>query len=287
MALDLAIGLCVLTVLSVVAFRRGRSLAARCGQSVRPLCLAVSLLVALLFSWSLSGRLGWAMVLPFASVILWSNLMPILLCFAAGLAIRTPGFGRGHRVATILALFSLAIGYAFTPVVRPLFAPAQTAASAHWRDGACLQTHASTCAPAAAATLLRSAGIASDERSLADACLTSRSGTEPLGLFRGLAIASDRRWCRPRVASRDPDQWTARDQLPNVALVRFSETPDRGSLRRFLGPRGEGHVIVVRGCDTRGNWLIEDPAFGNTTWTDQQFRSRFTGDAIFLASRSD
>jgi hypothetical protein len=51
----------------------------------------------------------------------------------------------------------------------------------------------------------------------------------------------------------------------------------------LLGPRSEGHAIVVLGRDVHGNWLIADPAFGTTSWTDDQFQSRFTGDAIYLA----
>ena len=285
MPLDLVIGISTLTGLSLLAFHGGRHFHPGNGRTIRPGLLVVSLLAALAFSWSLAGKLQWAAWLPIASVLLWCNLMPLLLSFAAGLASRTRGFIPWHRGATVAALLSLAAGYTITPIARPLLAPVETDPTASWCGDACLQTHPSTCAPAAAATLLRSAGVPGDERTLAETCLTSSAGTEPLGLFRGLAIASDRHLCRPRVASRDPNQWRRRDQLPNVALVRFSESPVSGSLPRFLGPRDEGHAIVVCDRDAKGNWVIEDPAFGRTTWTDPQFRKRFTGDAIYLAAR--
>jgi hypothetical protein len=51
----------------------------------------------------------------------------------------------------------------------------------------------------------------------------------------------------------------------------------------LLGPRSEGHAIVVIGQDAEGNWEIADPAFGKTTWSREEFLGRFTGDAIYLA----
>lgn len=287
MSLDVAAGIVAITALSVLAFKGGRCLRTHSHQVGQRLFFTASLLSALVFAWSLSGDLAWAAILPVASVIFLSNLMPILLSMAAGLASHTPGLARWPRVATMIALLGLAIAYTITPVARPLLAPVETEAISQWRGDACLQTHSSTCAPAAAATLLRLAGVASDERTLVDACLTSHAGTEPLGLYRGLAMVSDHSWCHPQVASDDPGDWLGHGQLPNIALVRFSDAPRRGSLQRFLGPWGEGHAIVVCSRDASGNWTIEDPAFGRTTWTDRQLRRRFTGDAIFLARRSD
>src|SRR5258706_16390055 len=57
-------------------------------------------------------------------------------------------------------------------------------------DGVVRQTEDSSCAPAAAATLLRALGLEPDatEADLARDCLTNpRRGTSDLGLFRGLA----------------------------------------------------------------------------------------------------
>ena len=34
-----------------------------------------------------------------------------------------------------------------------------------------------------------------------------------------------------------------------------------------------------------GSWIIADPAFGKATWSDQEFRDRFTGDAIYVAGK--
>ena len=140
--------------------------------------------------------------------------------------------------------------------------------------------------------MLRLSGIEAGEQDLVRACLTSSCGTEPLGLYRGLAL-STRGPLVPRVAHSNPLDWDRRGELPNIALVRF-DPPDRedhalarharlGSSRWLLGPRSEGHAIVVLGQDGDGNWEIADPAFGKTTWSREDFLGRFTGDAIYLA----
>jgi hypothetical protein len=281
MPFDLLAGILLIAALSVlacIAARRLQSDAAFLGTAA----FLTSLFLALLYAWTFSGKLGWAAVLPAGWVLVGCNLMPVLLSFTAGLASKTAGLARWHRPATIVALVWLATAYAITPMMRPLLAPIQLARQTTWLGELCLQSHSSSCAPAAAATLLRLNEIEADEQALSDACLTSRQGTEPLGLYGGLAATSYAFGLRPHVASSDPNDWMERNQLPNIALVRLSSSPEVGSLRRLLGPRAEGHAVVVLGRDRRGNWSIADPAFGTTTWSDPQFRDRFTGDAIYL-----
>ncbi len=77
-------------------------------------------------------------------------------------------------------------------------------------------------------------------------------------------------------------------QRPTSTVSHWCDLPtpsSTGSLRNLLGPQGEGHAVVVLGRDPEGSWIIADPAFGKTSWTDQVFRDRFTGDAIYLDSK--
>lgn len=284
MSSDLAIGIAVITGLSVFSYGAGRRISNR-ADILRPWLFAAALLFTIAFAWTLSGRLAWAVILPMASVVLWSNLMPALLSFCAGMASTSNALNRWHRPATIGLLAALTAGYTLMPVVRPLVAPAETAQVSEWSGNICLQSHSSTCAPAAAVTLLRSAGIEAEEHDLTRACMTSDYGTEALGLFRGLVIASKPYLHRPRVASSDPKKWQDANQLPNVALVRFQTvrpTNHPGAMNRFLGPQGEGHAVVILGRGETGRWLIADPAFGTTSWSYEELMSRFTGDAIYL-----
>lgn len=287
MALDLAFGTAAITGLSVLTYRAGRWIGLK-PAAPKTIFLGGMIAIAVAFSYLLSGKLFWARVFPTAAVIYWSNLMPVLLSLIAGLASTSNLFSSWNRATTVGMFLLLTIGYIVSPVARPILMPAKTAATSTWNNNICLQSHGATCAPSAAATLLQSASIGVGESEMVEACLTSQHGTEPLGLFRGLAIASSHRSSRPRVAATDPARWPELGQLPNVALISFPGTnthaDDVGpsSLSRIFGPSRDGHAIVVLGKTDSGRWMIADPAFGRTTWTDSEFRSRFSGDAIFL-----
>ena len=282
MTIDLAGGVLGIAGLSVLAFVGGRQV-----RSPRvSFWFFAALFASLIFAWTFSGSLAWAVLVPDASVVFLSNLMPLLLSFAAGLAIEASALTRFSRPLVFFAFIVLATAYAVTPYVRPMIYPVELGSKPLWKRGICLQTHASTCAPAAAATLLHLQGILASEREMVASCLTSSHGTEPLGLFRGLAVAVQHSGHSARVAKSDPGQWAASDQFPNISLVRLANQPETGSSHWLLGPRSEGHAIVVLGRDPEGKWLIADPAFGEARWDDEQFRRRFTGDAIYLADRS-
>jgi hypothetical protein len=244
------------------------------------------LLTSLVFAWTFSGNLAWAALLPDPSVVFLSNLMPLLLSFAAGLISERGALSKRSRPLAMASFLMLAAAYTLTPYVRPFFFQVEPDRVTQWKADVCLQTHPSTCAPAAAVTLLHLQGMASSERQLVKTCLTSSLGTEPLGLYRGLSLAVRPSGHHAYVASDDPHQWERNGELPNISLVRLGAYPRTGSSRWLLGSRSEGHAIVVLGRDSRGNWLIADPAFGKTTWSDEQFQNRFTGDAVYLAAAS-
>jgi len=109
----------------------------------------------------------------------------------------------------------------------------------------CYQTTSYTCAPAAAATMLRLSDVMTDEREMADLCLTREGrGTLDLGLYRGL-----------NVKLREAHAGLA------VRLVRLTyddllRAPKPCILRVRLGL---DHIVVVRG--TQGDQVeIFDPA---------------------------
>ncbi len=280
---DLITALVVILALSFLAFLAGK----RLGQDVcssRPLLFSESLVFTLLFAWFMAGGLFWARAVPGSGVVYWSNLMPIMLAFTAGLGVATPGLDRWRRPMTVTVLGSMAVLYLLLPIARPLMAPAGLVDSGHWSDRICLQSHEATCGAAAAATLLNLHGIPATEQEMIGRCLTSRHGTEPLGLYRGLKLATQPFHADVKIASRDPAEWIRQGQLPNVALIRFANSHQTGPIRRLLGPRGEGHAIVVLDFQD-GQWILGDPAVGRVSWSDADFRRRFTGDAIYLTSR--
>ncbi len=267
MVTDLASGVLAIAGLSVLSFILGRLI-----RSPRVSTWFFSaLLASLVFAWTFSGNLRWASLVPDPSVVFLSNLMPMLLCFAAGLASETQTLTSWSRPLALCSFVVLATAYALAPYVRPTLYPVELAPEPLWRGDVCVQTHSATCAPAAASTLLHLRGIFASEREMVESCLTSSRGTEPLGLYRGLAMAVQGSQHSARVARSDPGQWVRFEQLPNISLVRLDSQQTAGSSRWLLGPRSEGHAIVVLGRDRDGHWMIADPAFGKTNGPTKSF----------------
>jgi len=270
-----------MTLLTLLAYRTGaRCILRRPSADTRVFLGAISL--AFVFAWCYVGRLMWAERMPVSTAIYWSNLTPILLGFAAGLAGHAVCMRSWFRPVMSASLMLLAIGYLYTPIARPVLFPLQVENQSQWEGEVCLQTHESSCAPAAAVTLLMHHGIHASESDLAVMCLTSSMGTEPLALYHGLSDMAAAHGHQARVADSDPAQWFQRDQLPNVALVELEPLPGDVTFNGFFGRAGVGHAITILGRTDSGRWLIGDPAVGRITWSDEDLRKRFTGDAIFI-----
>ncbi|MFG0289345.1 MAG: peptidase C39 [Rhodopirellula sp. JB044] len=279
--LELAIAVIVITVLTFLAYRLGHRWTLT-SQWAETGVLAASVGMAFLLAWSYFGRLVWAEAISSSSVLYWSNVTPIALGFTSGLVGHTRSMRRALRPLVTVCLMGLAIGYVVTPIARPVLFPLTLNAAPNWRNGVCMQSHGASCAPAAAVTLLKHFGVDASEVSMADACLSSTLGTAPLGLYRGLKTIADEHGLAARVASRDPSTWIDAGQLPNVALVSFESFPGQPMGNRFLGSRFSGHVITVLGRTDGGRWLIGDPAVGKVSWSDDELRTRITGEAIYL-----
>mgnify|MGYP001556847596 CR=1 FL=1 len=159
MAFDLTSGVLVISALSVLAFMAGRQV--RAPHATQWFFFAV--LGSLVFAWMLSGNLRWATVVPSPAVIFLSNLMPVLLGFAAGLASEAKSLTRISRPLAIFSFVALALTYALLPYTRPVLYPVELASQTQWRGEVCLQSHSSTCAPAAAVMLLSLEGVQTTE----------------------------------------------------------------------------------------------------------------------------
>ncbi|WP_182867411.1 cysteine peptidase family C39 domain-containing protein [Stieleria mannarensis] len=301
MGMDLGIAIGFIAAVAALAFVAGRRLALSVYQN-KPLLFAECLIFSLVFAFGLSNRLSWAHAFPTPAALCWSNWVPVLLSFTAGLASEVSALRATWRRGVAGLMGVLAIGFLVLPVLRPQLFPIQVDQIAHWQDGVCMQSHEASCGPAAAATLLHqsamltparltygggqwaTAPLPSAERLMADACLTSNQGTSSLGLVRGLRLAVAGSSHTVEVADQDPGMWVARGQLPNVAVVRFNDRRDRQPVRQLLGTDGEGHAVVVHSRTADGRWKIADPAVGWRYWSDEQFRQLFTGDAIYLTA---
>ncbi|MEO1616876.1 MAG: hypothetical protein AAFV88_13555 [Planctomycetota bacterium] len=308
MGLDLWIATVFITAIAMLAFLAGRQLSQTVYQT-RSLLLAECLIFSLVFAFGLSNRLLWINVIPTPAVICWSNWMPVFLGLVTGLASKSHAMGRRTRPLIVGSLATVGVCFLLLPLSRPHLFPIETASVSAWEEGVCLQSHEASCGPAAVATLLYQADLshsfgnqrlvppeviqqrlAHAEQHLAAACLTSDKGTSTLGLVRGLRLATAGTNQEVRVADTNPTRWITKQQLPNLAVVQFRDSPnttnDRlGTVRRLMGSGGEAHAVVVVGRESSGLWKIGDPAVGWRYWTEEEFRQRFTGDAIYLSQR--
>ncbi|SMP39969.1 hypothetical protein SAMN06265222_101386 [Neorhodopirellula lusitana] len=279
--IELALAALVMTVLTLLAYRAGCRYRLKSPQ-LENAVLVGAIGLAFLLGWSFFGRLVWAEAIQASSVLYWSNLTPIALGFVGGLAGHTRSLRRGLRPVVVTLFWVLAIGFVATPIARPVFFPLSLETPAQWKNGVCMQSHEASCAPAAAVTLLKLNGITTSESELSSACLSSTLGTAPLGLYRGLKSFAGEHGLEAKVANTQPEDWVANGQLPNVALVKFDDLVGMPISNRFLGNRVSGHVITVLGRTDGGRWLIGDPAVGKISWSDEQLKARFTGEAIYL-----
>lgn len=285
--MDLGIAIVGIAFISGLALLAGRRLSLTVYRT-RPLLFALCLAFALVFAHWYFERLVWAVAMPWASVLCWANFLPVVLAFAAGLASEVRAIRTGLRSITTYGLLAVAVVFLTLPIARPLLFPIELSSQCHWVEGVCLQSNESSCGPAAAATLLFQTGHLLNEsrvgeQRLSEACLTSRQGTSTLGLFRGLQLSVSHLGGSAAVASRDPEEWMRRGQLPNLAVVSFEENSAPAQVHRFMGAASESHALVVHSRTLNGGWRIADPASGWRTWSDEEFRDVFTGDAIFVS----
>ncbi|KLU06986.1 hypothetical protein RISK_000787 [Rhodopirellula islandica] len=283
--LELALAVVVVTLLTLGAYRLG----CRSRTSSDRWVFVGLIGISFLFAWSFFGRLIWAEAITSSAALYWSNVTPVVLAFSAGMAGHAVDLRRRFRPAVAGILMTLAVSFVITPIARPVLfpldwdQPREPQWMAQWQDGVYMQSNSASCAPAAAVTLLGTSGISASERDLASACLSSSLGTAPLGLYRGLSTVAHEHNLKAKVASRDPSKWHQRGQLPNVALVRFGLSGDDLQDTGFVGNVTVGHVVTVLGQTDSGRWLIGDPAVGKVSWSDEDLRKRFTGEAIYLS----
>lgn len=286
MAPDLMIAVLVVAICAAVAGRIGHLLGQRYQRARTPLFMILILLTAWYAS-SWNGRMENVLLFSVGPAILLSNLTPVMSCFLAGLAWEMPGIPKVRRLVSLGVFVCLAIALFLAPLVRPALHPARASELGHWKDGVCVQTHDATCGAAAVATMLREYGLLVTEKELVSKCLTSENGSEPLAVYRALAIYANDIGQQPKLASSDPTSWQRLGQFPVLAMVSPIDTdlatPSRtGRLRSLLGRSSEGHAVVVLGRNSDGEYVVGDPSNGRVIWSPRQMAGFFSGQAIYL-----
>ena len=217
-----------------------------------------SVLVAFWLAWNSGQSFRWAQWIPHSSVLIICNAPVILLVLAAGLFFGCHQGSCRKRQLISFGLCSTAALFLGMAIWRPIYQPLDFPLAGQWKDEVCLQTHPSTCAPAAVATLANQHGIKTTERDMAAACLTSNQGTLALGSFRGTYLVSRNSSLKPQVVVCQPKLYPARQldsQLPMLVHVNFEQqlyesllTPSRfsgGTTRNGRTPTARRPSVIV------------------------------------------
>jgi len=227
--------------------------------------VAVGLLIVHAF-W-LNGNPALARLVRSPNAIVWANFSPIFAAVLVAAAWRAmPVRWQRWMVAIVLSTIALVQAYG------PIFGRVPATREPRVIDGVHHQSTLSTCSAAAAATLLGTYGIDTNEGEMAQLCLTRESGTLQLGLYRGLRLKAP-----DATVEFLNEDFEALLTSPSPAIVSFGEKHPKWQLWQ---PR-VGHSVVVLGRQADGQLLIADPMTGGTyPMPPDELRRLWTGEAL-------
>lgn len=221
-------------------------------------------------------------IVPLRDLALFGNQTPFAVGLLAGVVLGTPALARWRRMVVAGLVLFIADGATWLPLVKN---PPPTADQ--WAEEACLQSTDSTCAPAAAATLLRWHGLPASETILAAWCLTTDAGTSRWGLWRGLCIATAGSPWIPRAGT--PDMETVLNGPPAIVSVVLSSELDQREPRyrtEWGWILGQPHAVVVLGRSMQlGKVRIADPKIGLEEWQESGLRDLWNSQVVWLERR--
>ena len=264
---DIWIAVAVMTCISVLAALLTSQLLYRSeGQSVI-LGITLAVFATVVFQIYASGQLFWAKVFPTSAAIIYSNLAAIFAALAAGWAWRLPETPLWRRAGLSSVLGVAALIAICWPLYSIVLRPPPEGKS-DWAQGVAMQSSWATCSPAAAATFLTAEGIPVDEREMVPLCLTDRSGTSTLGLYRGIKVVADRHERSVEIVDRDLAKLLEDDDWPVLMAVRLPFGVDDPRYANEWGwIPGMGHSVVALGRGPGGTVIVGDPSVGLEAWT--------------------
>ncbi|MFG0254123.1 MAG: peptidase C39 [Rhodopirellula sp. JB053] len=265
---DLWIAIAVMSVISIACgIFAGQFAYANKGQ-LTTLYLSAAVVGMIYFLLYASGQLFWARWIPSSAAIIYSNFAAIFAALAAGWALRLPKIPLWRR--SVLSVF---LGLcSFAAIVWPLLSIAvrPPPSGALVVEGVVVeQTSWATCSPAAAATLLRAVGVETTEAEMIPLCLTDKSGTPTLGLYRGVKLKAEENGLRVNVIDDTLDELMASNDWPVLLAVGLPYgVEDRRYAEQWGWIPGMGHsVVALEKMSDGGGILIADPSIGLERWS--------------------
>lgn len=283
---DLATGIVIVLALTVIiglwiyriseAWSRDRKLLTS--------CLA---LVCIYFHYQhLAERLFWTNIFPFKNAIILSNLVPVYSAVIIALSLRLLK-GSAKRKFLFLLPLCLASIYPFFHPFLNLYVPKRPNKII---NGLHFQTTLVSCSAAAAATLLGLHEIESNEQEMSRLCLTSRSGTLQLGLYRGLKIKAEPYGFK--IQTGYPSQEELLDIIRTTPAIISVGLPASGA----NDPRYETdwgwepevrHSVVALTVTDDNRILVGDPSTGIEYWDLKALKTLRLGPTLYLTRESE
>ncbi len=250
------------------------------GRQGLMLCMAASVLGMFYFQMYAAGQLFWARLLPVSAAIIYSNMSAPLAALAAGWAAHMPSTPFWRRALMVALLGGGSLAAVTWPLLSIALRP-PPAGDDQWAQGVALQTSWATCSPAAAATLLRAAGIDVSESQMIPLCLTDGSGTPTLGLYRGIKLVAEEQGRSVEVIDSTLDELLSEDRWPVLLAVKLPlGTEDRRYADQWGWIPGMGHsVVVMRSAGPDQVW-VGDPSVGLERWSRSDLKILWHGDGL-------
>lgn len=281
-AFDLFIAASAILLLSGVAALLSFRWTQTHSQKASAIYLATCLLATTLFAFFMHGQWILALLLPLSSVIIWGNWIPIGLFAIAGALAGYRHIPLSRRLICVVPVILVAV---FSLVQFALGDVPNT--TPNWKDDVAIQSTQATCGPCAVATLLKHYDIDSDESELAKACFTQRRGTPKLGIYRGLALRTNRTQYQAIPFHCSIEELLDQQKFPAILFVHLEEqaNADPRYAEEWGWTPGLRHVVVIYDRIGTDRVAIGDPSVGREEWTLTDLRQLWHGNGIRLAAR--
>lgn len=279
---DIVAGIAIMAVATLMLGTAGLWIGRHHSRRRTTLLLALTVGFMLIFARSLLDS-GWMLrLLPFSNAIVLANWQLPATGLVTGLAWHLLPRPVWRRCLVILPLAALGIWRFYGPLGGD-----KPNIRNRWSGDVCLQSSFSSCTPAAAATLLRAAGIEASEAEMSELCLTRNRGTTFHGLYRGLKLKTVGTPWRVEVVPADLRILRSLDGpvLLNVGLPRNPTGIDPRYQQNWGWTPGTSHSVVLLGRLPAGKIEMADPAYGREEWNDSALDTLWRGQALRLVER--
>lgn len=270
----------ILLILIYLVFQAGIAvIILRYNSIIRLKHITVLCLLLAIYAWTHWVDTAWLYrVLPNKYGIVLYNPIPLLVILIFSLLISEPVKNRARVV--LYGFLAIAVNTLFFS--SAFYNPIHCEDS--WDGICCLQTTDSTCAAAAAATLLRLRGITTNEEEMKELCLSGFHGTTLGGMYHGIRVKADAVGMRVAVDNISCDEFLAKNEaaIVYVMLDKEMDARDKRYSRDWGWIVGTTHAVVFLGTADGSHVFIANPGTGLEKWHTEALKRLWQHKAVYI-----